>query len=120
MGFSRQEYWSWLSFPSPGDLADPGIEPGSPALQADALPSEPPEKPYGNKLIGKALWTLAFQVAKTSLLLFELFVFPTQIQIKFRLLKTRELGSLSEPSFPWHAFSPGSCPVDSLFSFPMP
>ena len=45
MGFSRQEYWSGLPFPSPGDLPDPGIEPGSPALQADALPSEPPGKP---------------------------------------------------------------------------
>ena len=45
MGFSRQECWSGLPFPSPGDLPDPGIEPGSPALQADALPSEPPGKP---------------------------------------------------------------------------
>ena len=44
MGFSRQEYWSGLPFPPPGDLPDPGIEPGSPALEADALPSEPPEK----------------------------------------------------------------------------
>ena len=42
MGFSRQEYRSGLPFPSPGDLLDPGIEPGSPALQVDALPSEPP------------------------------------------------------------------------------
>ena len=41
MGFSRQEYWSGLPFPSPGDLPDPGIEPGSPTLQADTLPSEP-------------------------------------------------------------------------------
>ena len=41
MGFSRQEYWSGVPFPSPEDLPDPGIEPGSPALQADALPSEP-------------------------------------------------------------------------------
>ena len=40
MRFSRQECWSGLPFPSPGDLPDPGIEPGSPALQADALPSE--------------------------------------------------------------------------------
>ena len=46
MGFSRQECWSELTFPSPGDLPDPGIEPGSPALQADALPSEPPGKPF--------------------------------------------------------------------------
>ena len=45
MGFSRQEYWSGLSFPSPGDLPDPGIEPGSPEFQADALTSEPPGKP---------------------------------------------------------------------------
>ena len=42
VGFSRQEYWSGLPFPSPEDLPDPGIEPGSPALQADALPSKPP------------------------------------------------------------------------------
>ena len=41
MGFSRQECWCGLPFPSPGDLPDPGIEPGSPALQADALLSEP-------------------------------------------------------------------------------
>ena len=45
MGFSRQEYWSGLPFPSPGDLPDPGIEPRSPALKADALTSEPPGKP---------------------------------------------------------------------------
>ena len=41
MGFSRQEYWSRLPFASPGDLSDPGIKPGSPAVQADSLPSEP-------------------------------------------------------------------------------
>ena len=56
--FSRQEYWSGLPFPSPGDLPDPGIKPGSPALQADALPSEPPGKlqarrRLNNKLLGK-------------------------------------------------------------------
>ena len=45
MGFSRQEYWSGLPFPSPGDLPDPGIEPRSPALQADTLTYEPPGKP---------------------------------------------------------------------------
>ena len=45
-GFSRQEYWSGLPFASPGDLPNPGIEPGSPALQADPLPSEPPGKPH--------------------------------------------------------------------------
>ena len=45
MGFSRQEYWNGLSFPSPEDLPDPGMEPGPPALEADALTSEPPGKP---------------------------------------------------------------------------
>ena len=48
MGFSRQEYWTGLPFPPPGDLHDPGIEPRSPALQAEALPSEPPGKPNRN------------------------------------------------------------------------
>ena len=44
MGFSRQEYWSGVPFPSPGDLLNPGIKPGSPAFQADSLLSEPPRK----------------------------------------------------------------------------
>ena len=53
MGFPKQEYWSGLPFPSPGDFLDPGFEPRdpgigskSPALQADSLQSEPPRKPY--------------------------------------------------------------------------
>ena len=46
MEFSRQEYWSGLPFPSPGDLPNPGIELKSSALQADALPSEPPGKSH--------------------------------------------------------------------------
>ena len=46
MEFSSQEYWSGLPLPSLGDLPDPGIELRSPALQADALPSEPPGKPF--------------------------------------------------------------------------
>ena len=48
MGFSRQEYWSGLPFPSPGNLPDPGIEPWSPALEADALTSEPPGETMTN------------------------------------------------------------------------
>ena len=43
--FSRPEHWSGQPFPSPGDLPNPGIEPRSPVLQADSLPSEPPGKP---------------------------------------------------------------------------
>ena len=45
MGFIRQEYWNGLSFPSPGDLPNPGIKPRSPVLQVDSLLSEPPGKP---------------------------------------------------------------------------
>ena len=67
MGFSRQEYWSGLPFPPPGDLRNPGIEPRSPELQADSLPSEPPGKV---KVKVKSLsrvrlfvtpWTVAYQ-----------------------------------------------------------
>ena len=46
MEFSRNEFWSGQLFPSPGYFPDPGIEPCSPALQADSLPSEPPGKPW--------------------------------------------------------------------------
>ena len=46
MEFSRQEYWSGLLFPSPGNLPNPGIKPRSPALRVEALPSEPPGKPF--------------------------------------------------------------------------
>ena len=72
MGFSRQEYWSVLPFPSPGDLPNPGIEPGSPALQADALPSEPPGKPESqpgasiNPLVDMLHSPLQSQTSKTS------------------------------------------------------
>ena len=51
MGFSRQKCCSGLPFPSPGDLPDPGIEPGSPALKADALTSEAPGKPCVSEVI---------------------------------------------------------------------
>ena len=60
LGFSRQEYWSGLPFPSPWDLPDPGIEPRSPALQADTLTSEPFGKLWRVALIGPHCigWTL--------------------------------------------------------------
>ena len=48
MEFSRQEYWSGFPFPSPGDLPDPGIEPGPPRLQEAALPFEPPDNQGDN------------------------------------------------------------------------
>ena len=53
MGFSRQEYWNELPFPSPGDLPDLRIELGSPAMQADSLLSEAPGKPLAK---AKRLW----------------------------------------------------------------
>ena len=62
MEFSRQEYWSGLPFPAPGDLPNPGIEPGSPALQADSLLSEPPGKP---KVVTK-MYSSIFTLYKTK------------------------------------------------------
>ena len=53
--FSKQEYWSGLPFPSPGGLPNPGIEPRSPSLQADSLPSEPPEKPKNTRVSSLSL-----------------------------------------------------------------
>ena len=55
MGFSRQEYWSGLPFPSPGDLPDPGIELWSTALQADSLPTETSGKPFTKLEYKKAI-----------------------------------------------------------------
>ena len=51
MGFSRQEHWSRLPFPSPGDLPDPGIEPKSPALQADSLLTERLSLPFQSYIV---------------------------------------------------------------------
>ena len=68
MGFSRQEYWSGLPFPSPGDLSNPGIKPVSPALQLNSLRAKLPEKPkhcimyvcmYKNIIIGVTIKSLA-------------------------------------------------------------
>ena len=74
MEFSGQEYWNGLPFPPPGDLSDPGIEPGSPAMQIDSLPSEPPGKAHNLQIAAMftllmlspvhlfaTLWTVAHQ-----------------------------------------------------------
>ena len=61
MGFSRQEYRTGLPFPSPGDLPNPGIEPGSPALRADALTSEPPGKPDHSQAASESFQLLISQ-----------------------------------------------------------
>ena len=86
MGFSRQEYWSGLPFPSPGCLPNPGIEPRSPTLQAGALASEPSGKPNGytvslyflmtNSLHSKELF-LPFNLLITFIRLFYSFAFTS-------------------------------------------
>ena len=55
MGFLREEYWSGLPFPPPGNLPNSGMEPMFPALQADSLPSEPPGKPPGKAVSSQTL-----------------------------------------------------------------
>ena len=61
IGSFRQEYWSGLPFPFPGDLPDPGIEPRFPSLQADALPSELPRKPGDNPVMHNSVDTRPFE-----------------------------------------------------------
>ena len=78
MGFSRQEYWSGLPFPSPGDLPNPGIEPRSPALQADYLTSEPPD----------IAWDMLKQKNKT---LFIIYLISNLGTLYFYLLKLANL-----------------------------
>ena len=73
MQFFRQEYWSGLPLPSPGDLPDPGFEPRSPALQADALPSEQQGSPTTTQLYsspgGKVWWAAVYGVTQSQTLL---------------------------------------------------
>ena len=65
VGFSREEYWSGLPFPSPGDLPNPGIKPGSPALQADTLLSEPPGKPSVQAYFFHSFWKICTEMNVT-------------------------------------------------------
>ena len=66
MEFSRQEYWSGLPFPSPGDLPNPGIKPRSPTLQADSLPSVPPGKPINAVTYVFTKWQSLGEVLRLS------------------------------------------------------
>ena len=83
MGFSRQEYWSGLLFPSPGDLPDPEIKPGSPMLWADTWPSDPPGKPFHSLEPGKHSQSKSFilllSASKSSLGI----PFPTDTHFNF-------------------------------------
>ena len=67
MEFSRQESWSGLPFPSPGDLPDPGIEPGSPALQADSLQTELLWKPCSLYGLAKSLFDFFYTILQKNL-----------------------------------------------------
>ena len=73
VGFSRQEYWSGLPFTSPGDLPDPGIKPGFPALQADALPSEPPGKTQRTRVLRFKTGTGTYFILQINLHCFNLY-----------------------------------------------
>ena len=73
VGFPRQEYWSGLSFPSPGDLPDPRIEPASPALAGGPVTTEPLEKPFQTVVgVGKllSLFVLHFSHLKKAMIPF--------------------------------------------------
>ena len=107
MGFSRQEYWSGLPFPFPGDLPDSGIEPGSTAFQADTLTSEPPRKLRKRKLA----WGQGSQTAtvysshefredfsRITVLWPHFFLLPTGIWLEFTPVSRMDL--LLSPSFP--------------------
>ena len=97
MGFSRQEYWNGLPFPSPGDLPSPGIEPRSPTLQAEALTSEPPGKPQliavpDYKLTCPSTgWT---QLASFCLAFFGLQHFGLEVVSTWKIPWTEEPGGL--------------------------
>ena len=106
MGFSRQEYWSGLLFPSPGDVPNPGIEPLSPALQANSLPSEPPGKPiqckcYVNcKYSINAVWIVA--TWQIHVLLFGtsgIFCCPRYFQFEVDWCRNCEYRGLTVPCF---------------------
>ena len=82
MGFSRQEDWSWLPFPSPGDLPDPGIEPRSPALQADSLPTELWGKPNGSIWHPMSLSLFASTLLSNGqIILIEFFIFRSSVRV---------------------------------------
>ena len=92
MGFSRQEYWSGLPCPPPGDLPHPGIKPGSPALQADALSSEPPAKPGNEKYLKVTGLKSIFPPQSHPRQLFQLY-FPSGLTCPSSGLKAAHLSS---------------------------
>ena len=94
MGYSRQEYWSGLPCPSPGDLPDPEIKPGSPALQADSLLSEPQGSPHTMQIlkVGDSLHTLITLIEPHSYLEKEMAAHSRVLA--WRILWTEEPGGV--------------------------
>ena len=102
--FSRQEYWSGLPFPSPGDLPDPGIKPGSLVLQADSLPSEPPGEPYKSESVRAVERVLS---CFSCVQLFEtLWTVTCQAPLSVRFSREEYWSGLPFPS-PGDLFDPG-------------
>ena len=110
MEFSRQEYWSGLLCPSPGCLPDPGMEPGSPALQADSLPSEPPGK------LGFVVQCLqvicSLQASASEVLDEDSNVYPSTSEDSVKSFSTHNLSTTSSISI-----TPQSHSVFSSFTF---
>ena len=81
MEFSRQEYWSGLPFPSPGDLPDPGIKPRCPVLQEVSLPAEPPGKPKNTGVGSLSLlqWIFSIQELNTGSPAFQAVSLPAEL-----------------------------------------
>ena len=84
MGFSRQEYWSGLPYPPPGDLPNPEIKPRSPALQAHSLPAEPPGKPKNTGVGSRSLLQQIFltQESNQGLLHYRWTLLPAELSGK--------------------------------------
>ena len=91
MGLSRQEYWSGLSCPPPGNLPNQGIEPRSPTLQADSLPSEPPGKPKNTGINSLSLFQGIFltQESNRGLLHFRADSLPAELPGKDYFVHSR-------------------------------
>ena len=91
MGFSRQEYWSGLPCPPPGDLPNSGIKARSPALQADSLPSEPPGKPKNTGLGSLSLLQQVFLTQESNRGLLNCRCIIYQLKYQASLTKEQQL-----------------------------
>ena len=99
MEFSRQEYWSGLPFPSPGDLPDPRIELGPPALQADALPSEPPGRDaFNSKCTYSSIILQTSQINRSIVGCYRVEILSSLLTSHFLMVSSSLSPFLSSPS----------------------